>query len=458
VAGSNLKKKGAIKFKAKEKKGLLGSGPLSLASYIILILCIPLFFLSLFLPWGGIEGDGKLGGIQAEAEVEFYPYKAEYQAHADTRTLKNSTGFQLAQGLASGVTVPGQDTTQLGRNIPDERNVSGEFNYITQDRSRMSGDFGMLYDSYNNKSYDYILVPWMGDNVFVKVKTMAKMVPWWVMGSNNDITIQLYINNITEEDFQEVRVKSARIEVWVDFDEKIQKFGRVGYKVEIPEATNKVIKKQADGEYNVLEFVKSINFGSDKFEEYERVGIVGRVELTMLDSKGEAEADTLEPATDEYPPSTINIMLMPMADAGRVAGFFSVILLLPVAMILGLVSGVLSIFQKRVAIGFAIASGLVFLLAPLLFYLGINTLSELIIFDNDISYSIGFFIPFLLGPGAIAAGILMYLNIPKSKKKKDAAVIVVDDEDTGEEVTKKQGKKNRSKNKAAEKKGKRKGK
>ena len=453
MARSTSKKKGAIKFKAKEKKGPLGIAPMSLASYIILLLCIPLFILSMLLPWGGIDGGGKLGGIEAEAEVEFSPYKAKYEAHADTKDLKNSTGYILMEGMISGVTVPGQDTSQLGRNIPDERNVSGEFNYITDERSSMTGDFGMLYDSYNNKSYDYILIPWRpATNVFVKVKTMANMVPWWVMGSNNDITLQIFINNITKEDFQEVKVKAARIEVWVDFDEKTQEFGRVGYKVDIPEAQNKVIKKQANGEYNELEFVKSINFGADKFDEYERVGIVGRVELTMLDHKGKSEASVAEPATDEIPPSTINIMLMPMADAGRVAGFFSVIILLPVAMVLGLVSGVLSIFQRRVAFGFAIAAGIIFLLAPLLFYLGINTLSELIIFDNNISYYMGFWLPLLMGLGAIVAGVLMYMTrLPPKKNKKTGAVVVMDDENektaSGKKGKKKSSKKGKGKGK-----------
>jgi len=160
----------------------------------------------------------------------------------------------------------------------------------------------------------------------------------------------------------------------------------------------------------------------------------------MLDSKGEAEADFLEPATDQIPPSTINVMLMPMSDAGRVAGFFSVILLLPVAVVLVLVAGILTVFKKRAAYGFAIAAGIIILLTPLFFYLGVTTISQLIIFDNDISYSLGFYLPFLMGPAAIAAGVLLYRSIPI--KKKEVAVIMVDDEDN-EYVPKKRSGKNK---------------
>lgn len=386
--------------------------------YIAAGLMLLVVIIGIFAPWGDLESNGSMGGVKADANADFYCYKTHYNVQADTSGIKGGTAYQLGLGLASSA-LPANTGGGLGQNLGGNITREGDLNYYNPDRTVLQGDAGIMYNSFSYKTYKYILISQDVKLIYVKVETQTDTVPWWVAGMEQECRITLSIAPENKEDFQQVTVNKVWLEVWTGYDEKTTDYSKRAYQAEVQGASGDTIKKtgvNADGNatYNNLTYAVKVKLGSDDFDPYETVGVVGRVSLSLKDSKGDPELDTAEPATKTTPPSTINVLVMPTEDAASVLGFLLVFPIYMLALLMLVFSVGLFMAKKRPSSVFAFVAGALFLLCPLLFVLGAGSIMDLIIFDDTtVTYGAGVFLSAVAGIGVIVMGVLMRASFPK---------------------------------------------
>ncbi len=312
---------------------------------ILLLVSLILVIISQLFSWGSLDVDAKIGGglISATAglEAEFNEYSVNYNV---------------------------------------ETNRMGEVNKIEENKIFLTGmgDFqenvGELLDSFKDKEYTIkastILNTSGREYTNITVQTHSELVPWWPAGMGQKCTITIIIDSYGSTT-QKVQVDKVWFEQWSAWDDDIDDYTKK--KIVWESSKNDILS----GKGSSKSYSTQISIDSKD----PRVGIVGRVNLTILDKNGNQIRQILPFASDSHP-TTINIYSM---EQGQFISIILMVLAFPFT-IIGLVFGLLAIIivnlqrQKRSkkARGLIIISA-IFILLGLVFYLnGLNTLVDLL--------------------------------------------------------------------------------
>jgi hypothetical protein len=380
--------------------------PIKLIIIILILVNISLLAISQFFVLGELDLKTKIGPADASLKARFYEHKVNY-----TINVSGEIGLGGLGGLGGG----------LGGGINQE--ISDEKVFLTG-----LGDFqeniGIILDSYNDKQHTIktsIQDPNTGDftETKVMVKTHLELIPWWPEGVNQKCSVKVILTD--PGNCERVVIEKIKIILWRNFDYTNQTYSI---------SSKPLAEISPDQSLSLANESKEFNFEASVSQDYGRVGIIGVVELRIIDKNGNdvpkntiinlGESDPMHAAR------TNNIYTMGQGQALSIGLMVAVFPMTFLCIFLLVLSIPLTIKNHRKNFGVLFCAMIIALLSLLFYVNGINTLVDLldsvleVSVRDGLSWSSTIFIP-----GSIVAMLFItfifafIIRPPKVKRKKN---------------------------------------
>jgi hypothetical protein len=261
-------------------------------------------------------------------------------------------------------------STETTRGDETKRNESST-NFLTG-MGNFQKNVGEILDSFKEKEYLIKALTWnnvtgRNDYTNITVKTQVDFVPWWPVDMPQKCSVTVSIDSINDLT-QKVIINRVWVEVWTDWDDD-----QIDYKKKFviwEKKLNQELFKAGDS--------KTFKTELSMDKDYGKFGLVGRIDITVIDKDGSENRKILTPFTEDSHPSTINLYTITQND------FISVILMVLafpftlVSIILILIALPFVFKSHRIGTILILISAILGLLAIIFYINGLNTIINLL--------------------------------------------------------------------------------
>lgn len=239
----------------------IDSGKIRLGLFGTLLLSLIFMMISQIVVWGTLDVDTKIGPADASLEAEFYEHSVNYEI---TGNMSSDGG--ILGGLGGGL-------------VGDAKIDIKENKIFLTGLSEFQENIGLILDSYKDKSHTISTSIWNNqteeyEKTRVSVETHIDLIPWWApgIGQKCSVTVQLY----EPGNCQYVNIDKIEIIIWRKIDEVNQVY---------IESSNPI--KETSPNQKLSQQNESITYDFDVSisEDYGRVGIIGVVDVTIVDKQ-----------------------------------------------------------------------------------------------------------------------------------------------------------------------------
>jgi len=313
---------------------------------IIAIICVIFSLIIIisiqFITWGElnvdaeVKGGGLIGGgisVKASLESEFNQYSIDYEV------ITNRSG-EVSRTKETKIFLTGM----------------GDF----------QGDVGELVDSWSDKNYSHKQSSFdqQGYRVHtnVTIHTHSELIPWWPVDIAQKCSVDVVIDTYSANT-EFVQIKRVWFELWYNWDDELDDYTKSKVVWE-KNPNDKIAGVGAGKEYNA-------EISIDK--DYGKAGIIGRMELSIMNKDG-SEFKGPPPFASDSHPTLINIFTVEQGE------FYNIILMVvafPVT-IIGMCFAIIAIpfiFKSHRAGTVLLLIALIIGILGFVFYInGLNTL------------------------------------------------------------------------------------
>jgi hypothetical protein len=379
---------------------------LNMAAIAVALLAMIIMVVSMipWTPWASFDRTRAIGPVNYHLEADFDAIGFQYTM--ETVEAENGTGggLGLGGGLASNFSISREKTYPQGR---------GEF----------LENIGIIYNSYDNKAFQYELkmksppqdsgVTWeeVGNpSALLNITLESDLIPWWPESGKRTLDVKIVLEQV---DLMEQVSPEDRSKLHIQIN-KVTIMAKTGYDKETGEYTGpdkQLAQKETElvftepGDHTELEFSVGYPSGTDA------AGFYVEVQGNMTDFWGRTE---LSPLSRKANP--INIYPMSTGKVIQGVGIPLALPLMIISSILALAGITVSIFNEKKALYLKVPSGLLAILAPFWFFLGMNAAVDLlgerlIGAEEGLTWGAGLFIAFAGGSLMIIALVLSIIPI-----------------------------------------------
>ena len=318
--------------------------------FLVISICLTSFALT--IPWGKVDAHTKFGPAPVDLKLDLYEHKVKYDINAEV-----------------GI---------LGKNI----SISDDKMFLTG-LGEFQGNMGVVFDSYKDVKYRIYPETWDCTGTVVYVKTHTDQIPWWAVNMPQKISISVVLNE-TGNHFSRLRIDEVKLIVWKGWDNETRDYTNHATVWKFSPKDDYLYKT---GDSKTYTHEITIN------EKYDKIGIVGLVNVTIIDTMGGENTDSGEYYVGNSSMWTINIMMISQTQA---VSIMLMVIAFPLT-IVGMIFCVIAIFfvykQKRIGILIILLAGILQMLAVVFYVNGINTLIGLIGFVEPwFSWTYGLFL------------------------------------------------------------------
>jgi hypothetical protein len=309
---------------------------------IFAIVAFILVIISQFFYWGSLDAEVKIGGdliasAEASLEADFNEYKVSYAVNTErgeeSNTIKDEKVFLSGMG--------------------DFQENVGEILDSFKDKK-----YTIRSSKYNNE----------GEREYtnVTVTTHSELVPWWPDGMDQKCEIIVTIDTFGSST-EKVIIDRVWLELWSDWDDDLDDYTK---KETVWEKKSYTELKSAGSEKS---YSAEISVDTDN----QRYGLVGRVNMTIIDDEGNQIRQILPFASTSHP-TTINIYSMGQDQ------FISIVLMVVayplslISIVFGLIAIMFLFFKKRIGRYLLLTAAILGLLGFIFYLNGLNTLVDLL--------------------------------------------------------------------------------
>jgi hypothetical protein len=376
-----------------------GSMILKVLTSSIMIISILLILYLQTITWGELNAETSIGSqvleveIDAKLESEFNEFSIDYAI------ITNRSG---------------------------EINKTEDYKIFQTGLGDFQENLGEILDSWKDKDYKINSYHYtdQGAREYTNftIHTHSNLIPWWPVGMEQSCTVEITADTYGSE-IEKVQIKRVWFEIWYDWDEEKGDYTK-----------KKVVwEKSPNDNINGLGGSKKYDAKFSIDEDFGKVGIVSRVELKILDSKG-AENVQIAPFSSTSHPTTINIFTMEQNE------FYSIILLVLafpftlISLILTVLAIPLVLLSHRLGTILILVALIVGILGYVFYFNGFNTLIDVLdstfklngmSIDVPAGLELNGLVPLIYGvsmallvTGFITAFINQLPKQPKQKKEK----------------------------------------
>jgi hypothetical protein len=384
----------------------------------LIIISICLSGLSQLIPWGNLDVDTRIGPADARLDAEFYEHGVNYK-------INISGNVSIGGGIIGG---------GLGGEINQE--ISEEKMFLTG-----LGDFqeniGLIMDSYKDKTYTIktsIQDPITNEfaETRIRVETHVDLIPWWPEGVAQKCSVKVTL--VEPGNSKHVVVDKIKIILWRDFDITNQ-----SYSISSESLTSNSPHRQLSGRNQSVKYDLEATIS----QNYGRVGIIGVVELSIVDkSDNSVPKNTIINLGEAKPmPAgrTNNIYTAENTKSLSIALMVAAFPMTILCIIILIISIPLVYIRHRKAFGVLLLATIIGLLAILFYINGIETLVDMLdsVMDASVRDGLSWSSMIALPAGAIGllfVTVIMAFMIRPPKESKA-------DRKTGSKSKRKSGKK-----------------
>ncbi len=339
---------------------------LAISAMVVIFLAIVLMVISMipWASWATFDRTRAIGPVNYHLEADF-----------------DAVGFQYTMETVES---EGGGGGLIGGDLGSDFNISREKTY-PQVRGEFLENIGIIYNSYNNKAFQYELkmwsppeesgIEWEGvgnPSVLLNITLESDLIPWWPESGDRtlDVNIELLKVDMWDlvgaEDRANLNIQVNSVSIWA----------KTGYNTETGEyvGEDKQLAKrdvsfdfQEPGQIEKLDFSVSYPSGTDA------AGFYTVISGNMTDFWGRSE---LSPLAGKANP--INVYPMSTGKVIQGVGIPLALPLMIISSILGIIAIILAIFKGNFNIPLMAASSIIAMIAPLWFYLGMNAAVELL--------------------------------------------------------------------------------
>jgi hypothetical protein len=363
----------------------------------------------IFLKWGTLDVETKIGPASASLEADFYEHSVNYVITGNMSSDSGGIIGGIGGGITEGVTVDIRDNKTFLTGL-------GEF----------QENIGLILNSHKDKRYSIstsiqnIQTGEFEDTV-IWITTHIDLIPWWPEGIDQSCSVEVRL--IEPGNIQNIVVDEIKILLWRELD-----FGKQVYS----ESSKPLAKTFPNDKLSKVNESKEYDFNVAIGGDYGQVGIIGVVELTIIDSNGiEVPTNTIINLgkSDPMPAgrsNNINTM-----SQGEAAGVVLMVLAFPLSIISGIfiVIAIPFVFYRhRISTGIIITALILNVLAFIFFINGIETLIGLLdsVLETPVRENFtwsGIIALPIIGIGLLIPGYILarMVRLPSTKKvgKKD---------------------------------------
>jgi len=330
---------------------------------------------------GGVTGGGNItaqDNITIEANLTMYSYGVNYSASSNYQDINRSGDVLWSEGIGAG---------GIGGDLGDT--------------------FGLLKGS--KKEYKYYISPfnWHAD-AEVSVHTQIETVPFWPAGVGQLCTITVKLEDA--RNVSRINVNDVSIELWANWNEssmRYQQFATI-WSTTAGDALSQV--------GDSVQYQYSISLKGEINESLERIGVLGRANITMIDNVGDEEIfQQTDLPQNQAPILAINVWPMTTLDTISLVFVVSPLIMGSVFVVLNLITVYLVYKRRKRAKIVPLITGTIAMLTPLLFMNSIHTLVKLVGLDVDLAWGTGLYIPFAAAGISFAAFAFILLGLRERK-------------------------------------------
>ena len=325
--------------KTKTNKFKKGSIELKVFAIICIIVSMSLVMITQFMSWGELDVNagiksGLLGvQVNATLESEFNEYSIDYTI------ITNRSG---------------------------EVNRTEERKIFQTGLGDFQANVGELLDSYKDKqyvikSYQYNTMG-VREYTNVSIHTHSDIIPWWPVGMAQKCSLTVTTNTFGTET-QAVIVKRVWFQLWYAWDDELDDYTK-SKEVWKTSPNDNLVGVGSSKKYQA-------EFSID--EDYGRVGLVGRVELSIINDEN-VENVQIEPFASTSHPSTINLFTL---EQGEFYNIVLIVLAYPftiISLVLSVIAIPLILLSNRFGTIILIISVIIGVLGIVFYIQGINML------------------------------------------------------------------------------------
>ncbi len=325
---------------------------------IFLLISIILFAVSQVLIWGSLDIDTKIGPAEASLDAEFYEHGVNYEIKGN-----------MSGGIIGGIGGIGGGSDGVSINIIENKT------FLTG-----LGDFqeniGLILDSYNEKQYSISTSIWNPntesyEDTKLTVTTYVDLIPWWPEGLAQKCSVTVKL--IEPGSIQYVEIKNVKIILLRDFDETTQVYTESSSPRAQTSPNDRLSQRNQSSKYN---------FDVTISKDYGRVGILGVVDISIIDLEGsEVPENTIINLGKSQPiPTgrTTNIYTMTQGEASSIVLMVAAFPLTLICIILMIIAIPLVIKKSRWSFWLVLVATIIGTLAIIFYINGIETLVNLL--------------------------------------------------------------------------------
>ena len=333
--------------------------PFKFIIIVLLLASISLTLGPIFLKWGTLDVDTKIGPASASLDADFYEHSVNYVITGNMSSDSSGIIGGIGGGITKGVTVDIHENKTFLTGL-------GEF----------QENIGLILNSHKDKRYKITTSIQNSqteeyEDTVIWITTHIDLIPWWPEGVGQSCSVKV---TLAEPGLiQNIVIKEVKIILWRELD-----FGKQTYS----ESSKALAKTSPNDKLSKLNESKKYDFNVAIGGDYGQVGIIGVVEVTIIDLDGnEVPANTIINLgkSDPMPAgrsNNINTM-----SQGQAASVVLMVLAFPISIIsiVFMIIAIPFVFNRhRICSGIIITALILNVLAFIFYINGIETLIGLL--------------------------------------------------------------------------------
>lgn len=236
----------------------------------------------------------------------------------------------------------------------------------------------------------------LGNHANLSVRVRTETIPWWAVGVKVPCAIDVELLSAKN-------VSTLTIDrVWFEFRRQVD--GRPVKKVVWEDRVSHALKDVGD--------VRTYEAELEATEDWGEFELFGMVNVTMVDTDGVTATEILRPGS-----KVIALWTVPVGQTTRIALLITAMPVIVTGMVLGVVAILLAVLRRRRRLPVTASAATLLLLGPLFFRIGLNELSELVGYPDDVAYHWGWFLAMTTFIPAMVATALLSVEAARRSRE-----------------------------------------